>query len=443
MHVRAARTNGLTVDEIKEVLLQTAIYCGVPDANTAFRIAQQVLARRRHRDLRPSCTPPPARRSAGSAARSPRCAPTTWPRSPCPGVLAKAPDLDPAAIGDVVWGNANEAGEDNRNVGRMAVLLAGLPVSVPATTVNRLCGSSLDAAMIASRTIETGDADVVVAGGVESMTRAPWVLPKPSRAFPAGNVTAVSTTLGLAAGQRADAGGVDGLARRGQRAARREVRDLAGAAGRVRRPLAPAGRRGLGRRLLRRPRGPGARRRAGPRRGHPARLDRREAGRAEAVVPPGRHDHRRATPRRSTTGRPPCCSAPSGGRPDRARPARPDRRSRRVRGRAAAVRLRAGRGRRPGARPGRHRLGRRRRGRAQRGVRGAVARLRRRLEDRPGDRQHQGRRDRDRPPARRVRRPDPRHPRRAGCASPATGGAWPRSASASARRSPWCWRTSS
>ncbi|GAB3791356.1 acetyl-CoA C-acyltransferase [Nocardioides ungokensis] len=112
------------------------------------------------------------------------------------GVLAKAPDLDPAEIGDVVWGNANGAGEDNRNVGRMAVLLAGLPVSVSATTVNRLCGSSLDAAMMASRVIETGDAEVVVAGGVESMTRAPWVLPKPSRAFPAGNVTAVSTTLG-------------------------------------------------------------------------------------------------------------------------------------------------------------------------------------------------------------------------------------------------------
>ncbi|HLU72308.1 MAG TPA: thiolase family protein [Nonomuraea sp.] len=112
------------------------------------------------------------------------------------GVLAKAPALDPADIGDVVWGNANGAGEDNRNVGRMAVLLAGLPVTIPATTVNRLCGSSLDAAMIASRTIETGDADVVVAGGVESMTRAPWVLPKPSRAFPAGDTTAVSTTLG-------------------------------------------------------------------------------------------------------------------------------------------------------------------------------------------------------------------------------------------------------
>ncbi|MEV1206639.1 thiolase family protein, partial [Microbispora rosea] len=112
------------------------------------------------------------------------------------GVLAKLPRLDPAEIGDVVWGNANGAGEDNRNVGRMAVLLAGLPVTVPATTVNRLCGSSLDAAMIGSRAVESGDADVVVIGGVESMTRAPWVLPKPSRAYPAGDVTAVSTTLG-------------------------------------------------------------------------------------------------------------------------------------------------------------------------------------------------------------------------------------------------------
>jgi acetyl-CoA acetyltransferase family protein len=112
------------------------------------------------------------------------------------GALAKTPALDPAEIGDVVWGNANGAGEDNRNVGRMAVLLAGLPTSVPATTVNRLCGSSLDAAIIASRAIETGDADIVLTGGVESMTRAPWVLPKPSRAFPAGDVTAVSTTLG-------------------------------------------------------------------------------------------------------------------------------------------------------------------------------------------------------------------------------------------------------
>jgi acetyl-CoA acyltransferase len=112
------------------------------------------------------------------------------------GVLAKAPGLDPAAIDEVVWGNANGAGEDNRNVGRMAVLLAGLPVTVPASTVNRLCGSSLDAAMTASRMVETGDVRIVVAGGVESMTRAPWVLPKPATGFPAGDTTAVSTTLG-------------------------------------------------------------------------------------------------------------------------------------------------------------------------------------------------------------------------------------------------------
>jgi acetyl-CoA acyltransferase len=112
------------------------------------------------------------------------------------GVLAKTPALEPAQIGEVVWGNANGAGEENRNVGRMSLLLAGLPTSIPATTVNRLCGSSLDAAMIGSRIIETGDTDLVLAGGVESMTRAPWVLPKPSRAYPAGDLAAVSTTLG-------------------------------------------------------------------------------------------------------------------------------------------------------------------------------------------------------------------------------------------------------
>jgi acetyl-CoA acyltransferase len=111
-------------------------------------------------------------------------------------LLARTPGLDPAAIGEVVMGNANGAGEENRNVGRMAVLLAGLPVSVPATTVNRLCGSSLDAAMICSRLVETGDAQITIAAGVESMSRAPWVLPKPARAFPAGSQTLVSTTLG-------------------------------------------------------------------------------------------------------------------------------------------------------------------------------------------------------------------------------------------------------
>ncbi|WP_076262035.1 thiolase family protein [Intrasporangium flavum] len=111
-------------------------------------------------------------------------------------LLARTPDLDPGRVDDVVWGNANGAGEENRNVGRMAALLAGMPVSVPGTTVNRLCGSSLDAVHAGSRAIETGDADIVLTGGVESMTRAPWVMPKPARAFPAGDLTAVSTALG-------------------------------------------------------------------------------------------------------------------------------------------------------------------------------------------------------------------------------------------------------
>ncbi|GAB3664538.1 thiolase family protein [Nocardioides korecus] len=104
--------------------------------------------------------------------------------------------LDPETLDEVLLGNANGAGEENRNVARMAALLADLGTTVPGATVNRLCGSSLDAAMIGSRQIETGDADLVLTGGVESMTRAPWVLPKPSRAFPAGNLEAVSTALG-------------------------------------------------------------------------------------------------------------------------------------------------------------------------------------------------------------------------------------------------------
>ena len=111
-------------------------------------------------------------------------------------LVDRAPGLDGAQVDEVVLGNANGAGEDNRNVARMAVLLAGLPTSVPATTVNRLCGSSLDAAMVASRQIACGEADVVVAGGVESMSRAPWVLPKNDKPFPTGDATLVSTTLG-------------------------------------------------------------------------------------------------------------------------------------------------------------------------------------------------------------------------------------------------------
>jgi acetyl-CoA acetyltransferase family protein len=111
-------------------------------------------------------------------------------------LLDRAPGLDVARIDDVILGNANGAGEDNRDVARMAVLLAGLPTSVPGATVNRLCGSSLEAGVQAARAIETGDAEVMVAGGVESMSRAPWVLLKPGRAFPAGHEQLWSTTLG-------------------------------------------------------------------------------------------------------------------------------------------------------------------------------------------------------------------------------------------------------
>lgn len=111
-------------------------------------------------------------------------------------LVDRTPDLDPARIDDVVLGDANGAGEDNRDVARMAVLLAGLPVSVPGVTVNRLCGSGLEAVIQAARAIALGDASVAIAGGVESMSRAPWVLQKPERAFPAGHQQLHSTTLG-------------------------------------------------------------------------------------------------------------------------------------------------------------------------------------------------------------------------------------------------------
>jgi acetyl-CoA acyltransferase len=99
-------------------------------------------------------------------------------------LLARNPWLDPARIDDVYWGAANQAGEDNRNVARMAVLLAGLPVEVPGATVNRLCGSGMEAIASAARAIATGEADVCLAGGAESMTRAPFVLPRAEGPFP-------------------------------------------------------------------------------------------------------------------------------------------------------------------------------------------------------------------------------------------------------------------
>jgi len=110
-------------------------------------------------------------------------------------VLEQAPELDPAAIDEVMMGSANQAGEDNRNVARMATLLAGLPVSVPGTTLNRLCGSGMDAVLAASRIIKSGEAELVIAGGVESMSRAPFVMPKADTAF-SRNAEIYDTTIG-------------------------------------------------------------------------------------------------------------------------------------------------------------------------------------------------------------------------------------------------------
>jgi acetyl-CoA acetyltransferase family protein len=111
-------------------------------------------------------------------------------------LLERRPALDPERIDDVFFGNANGAGEENRDVARMATLLAGLPTSVPGATVNRLCGSGMEAVVEASRAIAVGDASICVAGGVESMSRAPWVVMKPEAGYERSDQTLVSTTLG-------------------------------------------------------------------------------------------------------------------------------------------------------------------------------------------------------------------------------------------------------
>jgi acetyl-CoA acyltransferase len=111
-------------------------------------------------------------------------------------IVDRLPSLDPGSIDEVYAGDANGAGEDNRNVGRMAVLLAGLPTTIPAATVNRLCGSGIEAIFGASRTVAVGDADITIACGVESMTRAPWVVLKPSKAYPTTHEQMWNSALG-------------------------------------------------------------------------------------------------------------------------------------------------------------------------------------------------------------------------------------------------------
>ena len=114
---------------------------------------------------------------------------------PLATLLTRYPSLEPAAVDEVILGCANQAGEDNRNIARMAALLAGLPASVPAATVNRLCGSGLDAVAMAARMVRGGEADIVLAGGVESMSRAPFVIPKSGEAF-SRNAEIFDTTIG-------------------------------------------------------------------------------------------------------------------------------------------------------------------------------------------------------------------------------------------------------
>ncbi len=114
---------------------------------------------------------------------------------PLKALMARNAGVDWAAIDDVIYGCANQAGEDNRNVARMSWLLAGLPQAVPAATINRLCGSGMDAMLTAARAIKAGEADICVAGGVESMTRAPFVMPKASTAFSRDNAV-YDTTIG-------------------------------------------------------------------------------------------------------------------------------------------------------------------------------------------------------------------------------------------------------
>jgi 3-oxoadipyl-CoA thiolase len=111
-------------------------------------------------------------------------------------LVERNPNLLTGQIEEVVLGNANQAGEDNRNVARMSGLLAGLPVEVAGTTINRLCGSGLDAVMYAARAIAVGEGDIYIAGGTESMTRAPFVMAKPNQAFPRGNMEMIDTTIG-------------------------------------------------------------------------------------------------------------------------------------------------------------------------------------------------------------------------------------------------------
>ena len=150
--------------------------------------------------------------------------------------------VDGSTIEDVFFGCTNQAGEDNRNVARMGSLLAGLPVEVPGVTVNRLCASGLEAISQGARSIKTGDGDIVLAGGVESMTRSPFVMLKPDRAFPRNARELVDTTIGwrFINPRMAENYSTESMGETAENVAA-EVRRLARGPGRVRARVAPAG----------------------------------------------------------------------------------------------------------------------------------------------------------------------------------------------------------
>ncbi len=207
------------------------------------------------------------------------------------GLLERHPDLDPETIEEVYFGDANGAGEDNRNVARMAVLLAGLPVSIPGATVNRLCGSGLEAVSDASRAVAVGEADLIIAGGVESMTPRAVGAAQAVTSVPDHARAGVELGARLADGEPEDAVALDSGARRGRRDPRRRALDHTRGAGSVRARVARARREGVGRRRVRRRSDPGPGRGLGARRVHPRGHDAREARVAEAGVPRGWHRH--------------------------------------------------------------------------------------------------------------------------------------------------------
>ena len=308
---------------------------------------------------------PCAHHSVVSAARWRAFAPTTcWPAR-CGRSSSVRPSLDPASIDEVYAGDANGAGEDNRNVGRMALLLAGLPTTIPAATVNRLCGSGIEAIFGASRTVAVGDADITIACGVESMTRAPWVVLKPSKAYPTTHEQMWNSALGwrminpkmpgewtISLGE-----GAEVLA--DKYSISRDEQD-AFAMGSHQRAAAAweAGHFAARDRA-------GRRRAVGTRRVHPPGIVDGDAGQVEAGVPPGwnRDGRQRLADERRRGGDAGDVGARSGGlegHPDGTHRQPSDQRRR-----SASLRNRACRGGAHCAAPRRHRLGGHRRGRAQ------------------------------------------------------------------------------